>query len=299
MVQELPHPKLGRVKGLGNPVKMSRTPPMMAKVAPALGRGHRRDPARAGTGRGRDRRAARPTGCVRDDDSRRSAGGHTPRVHPGAWVDPAAQVIGNVELAEGASIWPFTSSAATGPVHPHRPQHECAGQLGGARRRPSSRASIGEGVTIGPPQRRPRLHHRDNVRIGIGAVVLTGAVVEDKPRSAPAPWCRRARSSPPAAGHGRARQARAPDERGRARRHPPQRAWTTSSCGRRTTGHEGGGLKARDGPARHRPHAGHGGAVLLDEPGRHGRRRHQGRAAAPARTCDAARPARTATAAPS
>ena len=37
MVQELPHPTLGRVKGLGNPVKMSLTPPVMAKVAPALG----------------------------------------------------------------------------------------------------------------------------------------------------------------------------------------------------------------------------------------------------------------------
>jgi len=37
MVQELPHPSLGRVKSLGNPVKMSATPPVMAKVAPALG----------------------------------------------------------------------------------------------------------------------------------------------------------------------------------------------------------------------------------------------------------------------
>jgi crotonobetainyl-CoA:carnitine CoA-transferase CaiB-like acyl-CoA transferase len=37
MVQELPHPTAGRVKGLGNPVKMSLTPPVMAKVAPALG----------------------------------------------------------------------------------------------------------------------------------------------------------------------------------------------------------------------------------------------------------------------
>jgi formyl-CoA transferase len=37
MVQELPHPTLGRVKGLGNPVKMSRTPPAMRRVAPALG----------------------------------------------------------------------------------------------------------------------------------------------------------------------------------------------------------------------------------------------------------------------
>jgi formyl-CoA transferase len=37
MVQELTHPRAGRVKGLGNPVKMSRTPPAMAKAAPTLG----------------------------------------------------------------------------------------------------------------------------------------------------------------------------------------------------------------------------------------------------------------------
>jgi crotonobetainyl-CoA:carnitine CoA-transferase CaiB-like acyl-CoA transferase len=37
MVQELTHPVAGRVKGLGNPVKMSRTPPVMAKAAPRLG----------------------------------------------------------------------------------------------------------------------------------------------------------------------------------------------------------------------------------------------------------------------
>jgi crotonobetainyl-CoA:carnitine CoA-transferase CaiB-like acyl-CoA transferase len=37
MVQELAHPQAGRVKGLGNPVKLSRTPPVMAKAAPTLG----------------------------------------------------------------------------------------------------------------------------------------------------------------------------------------------------------------------------------------------------------------------
>jgi crotonobetainyl-CoA:carnitine CoA-transferase CaiB-like acyl-CoA transferase len=37
MVQELAHPTLGRVKSLGNPVKMSRTPPVMSRAAPALG----------------------------------------------------------------------------------------------------------------------------------------------------------------------------------------------------------------------------------------------------------------------
>jgi len=37
MVQELPHPTLGRVKVLGNPVKMSATPPRLRTAAPALG----------------------------------------------------------------------------------------------------------------------------------------------------------------------------------------------------------------------------------------------------------------------
>jgi formyl-CoA transferase len=37
MVQELPHPQLGRVKALGNPVKMSATPPRLRTAAPALG----------------------------------------------------------------------------------------------------------------------------------------------------------------------------------------------------------------------------------------------------------------------
>jgi formyl-CoA transferase len=37
MVQELVHPSAGRVKVLGNPVKMSATPPAMRKAAPELG----------------------------------------------------------------------------------------------------------------------------------------------------------------------------------------------------------------------------------------------------------------------
>jgi formyl-CoA transferase len=37
MVQELTHPQAGRVNGLGNPVKLSLTPPVMAAAAPMLG----------------------------------------------------------------------------------------------------------------------------------------------------------------------------------------------------------------------------------------------------------------------
>src|SRR5438477_1653417 len=37
MVQELVHPQAGRVPALGNPVKMSRTPPALTRAAPTLG----------------------------------------------------------------------------------------------------------------------------------------------------------------------------------------------------------------------------------------------------------------------
>jgi crotonobetainyl-CoA:carnitine CoA-transferase CaiB-like acyl-CoA transferase len=37
MVQELDHPTVGRVKALGNPVKMSATPPRLRTAAPLLG----------------------------------------------------------------------------------------------------------------------------------------------------------------------------------------------------------------------------------------------------------------------
>ena len=109
----------------------------------------------------------------------RSVPGRTPRIHPGAWVDSAALVIGDVELAEGVSIWPFTivrgdqdnyirvgrnTNVQDGSVLHVTPDHPCL---------------VGEGVTIG---HRCVVHActiGNNVRIGIGAVVLSGAVVED------------------------------------------------------------------------------------------------------------------------
>jgi carbonic anhydrase/acetyltransferase-like protein (isoleucine patch superfamily) len=109
----------------------------------------------------------------------RSVPGRTPRIHAGAWVDPAALVIGDVELAEGASIWPFAvvrgdegqyirigrnSNVQDGSIVHVTPEAPCV---------------IGEGVTIG---HRAVVHActvGNNVRIGIGAIVLTGAVIED------------------------------------------------------------------------------------------------------------------------
>ena len=108
----------------------------------------------------------------------RSVPGRTPRIHPDAWVDPAALVIGDVELAEGVSIWPFTvvrgdenyiRIGRNTNVQDHSVVHVTL----------ELPCIIGEGVTIG---HRAVVHActvGNNVRIGIGAIVLTGAVIED------------------------------------------------------------------------------------------------------------------------
>lgn len=38
----------------------------------------------------------------------REVPGRKPRVHPDAYVDPQAAVIGDVTIEAGASVWPFT-----------------------------------------------------------------------------------------------------------------------------------------------------------------------------------------------
>jgi carbonic anhydrase/acetyltransferase-like protein (isoleucine patch superfamily) len=109
----------------------------------------------------------------------RAVPGRTPRVDPDAYVDQAAQVIGDVTIEAGASVWPFTvlrgdqdnyvklgrnSNVQDNSVLHVTPQYPCI---------------VGANVTIG---HRVVVHActiMDNVRIGIGAVVLNGAVVEE------------------------------------------------------------------------------------------------------------------------
>jgi len=109
----------------------------------------------------------------------RELSGRKPRVDPDAYVDPAAQVIGDVTIEAGASVWPGAvlrgdqdnyvklgrnSNVQDGAVLHVTPQYPCI---------------VGDGVTIG---HRAVVHGciiKDNVRIGIGALVLNGAVVEE------------------------------------------------------------------------------------------------------------------------
>jgi len=105
--------------------------------------------------------------------------GRKPRVDPDAYVDPSAQVIGDVTVEAGASVWPGAvlrgdqdnyvklgrnSNVQDGAVLHVTPEFPCV---------------VGDNVTIGHCAVVHACTIKDNSRIGTGAVVLNGAVVEE------------------------------------------------------------------------------------------------------------------------
>jgi carbonic anhydrase/acetyltransferase-like protein (isoleucine patch superfamily) len=109
----------------------------------------------------------------------RSVPGRTPRVHPGAYVDIAAQVIGDVQIDEGASIWPFTVVRGDQDNYVKVGRNTNVQDNSVLHVTPDFPCIVGDNVTIG---HRCVVHActiGSDVRIGIGAVVLTGAIVED------------------------------------------------------------------------------------------------------------------------
>lgn len=100
--------------------------------------------------------------------------GVAPRIAPSAYVDPSAQVIGDVTIGERSSIWPNASIRGDmGPIvigEETSIQDNCALHLDtGFPLTIGSRVTVGHSVT---------LHGcivEDDALIGIGATILNGA----------------------------------------------------------------------------------------------------------------------------
>src|SRR5256884_6008151 len=108
----------------------------------------------------------------------REVQGLTPRVHPDAYVDPQAAVIGDVTIDAGASVWPFTVLRGDQDNYVRLGKNSNVQDSSVLHVTPEYPCIVGDNVTIG---HRAVVHActiMDNCRIGIGAVVLNGAVVE-------------------------------------------------------------------------------------------------------------------------
>jgi len=102
-----------------------------------------------------------------------------PRLHPDAWVANSAVVIGDVQLAAGASLWP--TAVARGDVCPIVVGPGSNVQDGAILHGdPGQPVTIGADVTIG---HRAVIHGatlEDGCLIGIGAIVLNGVTVGEE-----------------------------------------------------------------------------------------------------------------------
>jgi carbonic anhydrase/acetyltransferase-like protein (isoleucine patch superfamily) len=109
----------------------------------------------------------------------RDVPGRKPRVHPGAYVDLSAQVIGDVTIEDGASVWPTAVLRGDEDNYVHLGRDSNVQDGAVLHVTPEFPCVVGAGVTIG---HRAVVHGctvKDDARIGIGAVVLNGAVVEE------------------------------------------------------------------------------------------------------------------------
>jgi carbonic anhydrase/acetyltransferase-like protein (isoleucine patch superfamily) len=100
----------------------------------------------------------------------------TPRLAETAWVADSAQVIGNVELAAGASIW--FGAILRGDNEPIRIGKNSNVQDGSMLHSdPGSPLTLGENVTVGHQVMLHGCTIGDGSLIGIKAVVLNGAKI--------------------------------------------------------------------------------------------------------------------------
>lgn len=106
--------------------------------------------------------------------------GLTPKVHPTAFVEASAHVIGDVVLEEDASVW-FTSvlRGDVNVIRVGRGTNIQDGTVVHVNRR-GTPTILEDFVTVGHAARLHGCHIRSHCLIGIGAIVLDGVVLEEE-----------------------------------------------------------------------------------------------------------------------
>ncbi len=116
----------------------------------------------------------------------RAFGGTNPTIHPNAFIDETALVIGDVSIGDDCSIWPM--SVVRGDIH-RIEIGACTNIQDGSvlhvthdsEFRPGGLPLIvGEGVTVGHNVVLHACTLEDFCLVGIGSVILDGAVIRQK-----------------------------------------------------------------------------------------------------------------------
>lgn len=104
--------------------------------------------------------------------------GHTPKIHPSAYIAPGASIIGAVEIDEQASIW--FGCVLRGDDNYIKIGARTSVQDGAVIHvtKDTSPTEVGNDVVIGHGARLHGCIVHDKSLIGIGAIMLDGAVVE-------------------------------------------------------------------------------------------------------------------------
>jgi len=102
-----------------------------------------------------------------------------PTIAPGAWVAPSAELIGDVRLGEGASVWfGVVIRADNGPILIGVRTNIQDGAV--LHSDPESPLTIGTGVTVGHKAILHGCTIGDGCLIGMGAKVLNDAVIGEQ-----------------------------------------------------------------------------------------------------------------------
>ncbi|PAU82005.1 gamma carbonic anhydrase family protein [Halovibrio salipaludis] len=116
----------------------------------------------------------------------RSHKGDHPQLGDRVWIDPTATVIGDVVLGDDCSVWPMT--AIRGDMHRIRIGNRCSIQDGsvchithaGPYNPDGFPLTVGDDVTVGHKALLHGCTIGSRVLVGMGSIIMDGAVVEDE-----------------------------------------------------------------------------------------------------------------------